>query len=305
MKESIEYNYGIEINEFNEGVNCSNFIFNKEQYIFCEYKRNNEDIKEIIECSKELKSNKILSFDIMNNKDKKVITKIDDENYVLLKLPKNYNEEIDLIDIINYNKKTRLQDTKKKFYKNNWGELWSQKIDYFEYQISELGEGKQIILDSFSYFIGLAENAISLVNKCNKENNYGKNYEVSLSHRRIFYPNIVLNYFNPLSYIIDLEVRDIAEYIKSCFYEGEDAILELETFLKSVKLSDYSYQMFYARLVFPSLYFDCYENAIRDKEKEENIIKIIKSVDNYECFLKDAYTLINKLSKIESIEWLT
>lgn len=304
MKEFIEFNYNILFDVLEEGESSYSFKFNNEIYLFCVYKRNIKDIQDIIECSRELKIKKIESFDIIENKDKKILTKIDDIDYILLKIPNNYSEEIDIIDIINFNNKTKINDSKKKEYKNNWGHLWSEKVDYFEYQVSELGKGKNIVLDSFSYYIGLAENAISMVNKANKMYDYGKNESICLSHRRIFYPNIILNYCNPLSYLIDLEIRDVAEYIKSIFYSGEDALLELTTYLKSVKLSNYSYQMLYSRLLFPSIYFDLYEDAIENKEKEEKIINIIKQTTEFEYFLKESFNLISKYSIVEELDWL-
>lgn len=304
MKELIEYNYNLEINDFDEGSESSSFFLNNDLYLLAMYKRNKDDINDIINCSSELKQKNIISFDILKNKKSEVITSMDGNDYVLLKIPHNYNEKLDIIDVINYGKKTLVEGEKKKSYKNNWGTLWSQKVDYFEYQISELGSGKDIVINSFSYFIGMAENAIAMVNKANKNNNYGKDDLISLSHRRIFYPNYILNYCNPLSYIIDLFVRDIAEYIKAVFYSEEDALLEISTFLKTVKLSNYSYQMLYARLIFPSIYFDLYEQAIENKEKEESLIKLIKSVDEYEYFLKDVHKLISNYSKIDKIDWI-
>lgn len=304
MKELIEYNYDIDISNFEDGKNSFSFFHNNSKYLLVEYKRNKEDINELIDCSKELKIKKIPSLDLMKNKKGDVISNIDGINYILLKVPENYKEIFDIIDIINYAKKTVISSNKKNSYKNNWGELWSEKVDYFEYQISELGKGKDIIIDSFSYFLGLAENAIFMVNKANKNNDYGKDDLITLSHRRVFYPNYLLNYCNPISYIVDLFVRDVAEYIKSCFYKGEDALLEVETFLKSIKLSNYSYQMFFARLIFPSLYFDLYENAIESKEKEEDIIEVIQKVDEYEYFMKNVYILISNYSKIDKVDWL-
>lgn len=305
MKETVEYTYNIEVDDFYETDEYSSFKYNNEFFLLCLYKRNKEDIEDIISCSREVKEKKFISFDIMFNKENSAITQIDDKFYVLIKLPINYYEEIDLFEMIEYSNKFVLNENKKSMYKNNWKELWSAKTDYFEYQVSELGNGKYIVLDSFSYYIGLAENAIAMVDKANKFNEFGKNAEISLSHRRVYYPNYLLNYCNPISYIIDLYVRDFAEYIKSCFYENEDAYLELITFLKAKKLSNYSYQMLYARLIFPSLYFDLYEKAIIDKDQEEEIIKIVRRADEYEIFLKKAYNLINSYSKIENLTWLS
>ncbi|MFI3260929.1 MAG: hypothetical protein R3Y13_04365 [bacterium] len=304
MKETIEYNYNIEIDKLDESLETYSFRYINEIFLFCPFKRNKNDINELVSCSNELKNLNIPCFEMMQDKNGKELVVVDGEEYVLLKILNTYSNEVDLIDMIEISKKTRVSGEKLEKYKNNWGDLWSQKVDYFEYQVAQLGHGKDIIIDSFSYFIGLAENAITMVNKCNKKYEYGKDDNVCLSHRRIFSPNYVLNYHNPISFLLDLEVRDFAEYIKSSFYNNENAILEVETYLKSRRLSIYSYQMFYARLIFPSTYFDLYENAINDKSKEEDIIHIIKSCSEYEKFLADVLVIIRKYVNIEGLTWI-
>ena len=49
----------------------------------------------------------------------------------------------------------------------------------------------------------------------------GDAYRIVLSHRRVFYPNYKLNYLNPLSFVFDLEVRDVAEYLKAMFFKKD------------------------------------------------------------------------------------
>ena len=51
-------------------------------------------------------------------------------------------------------------------YHNNWGKLWSSKIDYIENQQNIIASNPIIHL-SVDYFIGLTENAISIVNNYN------------------------------------------------------------------------------------------------------------------------------------------
>ena len=38
-----------------------------------------------------------------------------------------------------------------------------------------------------------------------------------LCHKRMYYPNNTINYFDPTNFIVDYKSRDVAEYIKSCF----------------------------------------------------------------------------------------
>jgi spore coat protein YutH len=304
MKDIIDNYYNLDIDEYKENKNYLRFHSNKEIFYFVFFNRTIDELKDLLLVSSELKERGIRVHDIILNKDNQILTKVGDNYYILLKLNTREDEIITFNQIINYNNKLRLNNKSSKLYRNNWGYLWSKKVDYFEYQIKEIGKDKRVVLDSFSYYIGLAENAISYVNKIN--NNIGmSNYDnITLAHRRIFYPNYILNYLNPLSFIFDLEVRDIAEYLKSTFFNNNDSILDLKLYLQQVKLTPYSYHMLFARLLYPSYYFDLYEDIMNNNSSEESIIKIINKVDDYEYFLKQAYIEISKYTRLEKIEWL-
>ena len=131
-----------------------------------------------------------------------------------------------------------------------------------------------------------------------------ENDVVTLSHRRIFYPNTSLNFFNPLSFIFDLEVRDIAGYLKVAFFHNEDVLLDLKTYLKLRKLTPYGYHMLYARLLYPSYYFDIYEDIMNNDGDEEKLLPVINKVNEYELFLKNAYVAISQYTNLEKIDWL-
>ena len=304
MKEIINYYYNFDVIDIEEYNTYATFKHLGEDFYFVFFNRTEEELKDLVTLTSELKLKGIKSHDIIINRIGNVLTKVGDNYYILLKLYANKNEEINFITLCEYIDKLKLNSTNSKLYRNNWGELWSKKIDYFEYQIKELGKDKPIILDSFSYYVGLAENAISYVNKINKIIGISDNDNIVLSHRRVFYPNTNLNYLNPLSFIFDLEVRDIAGYLKIEFFNGEDSLLDLITYLKIKKLTQYSYHMLYARLLYPSYYFDIYEDIMNNGVDEEKLIPIINKVEDYEAFLKDAYYEISKYTNLERIDWL-
>lgn len=305
MKETIKYYYNIEVEEIEELDGKYHFKYNNKDYFFTFYNRSLEELDDIISCSQNAKEKNIDCHDILINRNGQVLTKIENYNYILMSV-NNLSQEYNIFDIIELNKKLILNDTNSRLYRNNWGKLWSDKIDYFEYQIRELGLKKINISDSFSYYLGLAENAIAYVNHTNKTLGRTIMDKVVLSHRRIFYPNIKLNYLNPLSFVFDLEVRDIAEYLKSLFFsdDNSEVILELESYLKATHHSIYGYQMLYARLLYPSYYFDIYEQIMNNDLEEEALVKIVSKVDEYEIFLKEAYLEITKYAPIEKISWL-
>ena len=304
MKEIINYYYNFDCIEIEENSNYSSFKYCGDIFYFVFFNRGKEELDDILAICNELLMKGIKVHTLVKNRFNEYITKVAENNYLLFKINSNKNEVISFIDIINNLNVFKLNIVNSKLYRNNWGELWSKKIDYFEFQIREIGKDKSIILNSFGYYIGLAENAISYVNKINKVIGISEYDNITLSHRRIFYPNTNLNYYNPLSFIFDLEVRDIAESLKIGFFNNEDSILDLSTYLKSRKLTSYSYHMLYARLLYPSYYFDVYENIMNNNLEEEKLIPIINKVNEYELFLNMAYFEISKYTNLERIDWI-
>ena len=62
--------------------------------------------------------------------------------------------------------------------------------------------------------------------------------------------------------------------------------------------------MLYARLLYPSYYFDIYEDVMNNDGDQEKIIPIINKVPEYEIFLKKAYLEISRYTNLERIDWL-
>lgn len=304
MKETLEYYYGLDIESIEELDGKYHFKIENQDYFFVFYNRGIEELEDIINVSNEMVKKGINVHKIFINRNNSFLTKVGEYNYILFAVS-NLNEEYDIFDMVKISEKLVLNNNKSNLYRNNWGTLWSEKIDYFEYQVRELSIEKDVVKNSFSYYVGMAENAISYVNNTNMK--YGGDaYRIVLSHRRVFYPNYKLNYLNPLSFVFDLEVRDIAEYLKAMFFKKDISFCldELSSYLKIRHLSLYEYQMLYARLLYPTYYFDVYESVMNKNGDEEELVNIIKKCDSYEEFLKNAYLEISKYAKIDKIEWI-
>lgn len=304
MKETLEYYYGLDIESIEELDGKYHIKQENQDYFFVFYNRGIEELEDIINVSNEMVKKGINVHKILINRNNSFLTKVGEYNYILFAVS-NLNEEYDIFDMVKISEKLVLNNNKSNLYRNNWGTLWSEKIDYFEYQVRELSIEKDVVKNSFSYYVGMAENAISYVNNTNMK--YGGDaYRIVLSHRRVFYPNYKLNYLNPLSFVFDLEVRDIAEYLKAMFFKKDISFCldELSSYLKIRHLSLYEYQMLYARLLYPTYYFDVYESVMNKNGDEEELVNIIKKCDSYEEFLKNAYLEISKYAKIDKIEWI-
>jgi len=304
MKENILYAYHIEVDNIMDYQGYSSFKYQEKDYYFTKLKRSEKEFQELLLVMEELLKKGVNIFPFIKNVNGSFVTLVGQDTYVLVMVT-DALKEYGILDILDFQKLFVLNDNKSAMYRNEWGRLWSSKVDYFEYQVHELGKSYPIILNSFSYYVGLAENAICFVKSIEKKFPVPSKLPVVLSHRRVVYPNYRLNFDNPLNFIFDIEVRDIASYIKSMFFsDKEAAMIDLKAYLDLRKPDAYSLNMLYARLLYPSYYFDLHEKIFEQEEKEECLLPIIELADNYEQFLKDVWYLFSKYVFIEPIPWL-
>lgn len=303
MKELLIKYYNVNENIIEENSRCL-FIKNNKKYLFLPFERSEEEFSELFSLNEELMNKHIPTSLFILNKQNNYITIEDNLKYILLEMPLE-NQEYNVLDMMKFHNQLVISSKKSILYRNKWAELWSKKIDYFEYQVRELGRDKPIILNSFSYYSGLAEIAISYINSTIKKHQPTISEKITLQRKRINFPNLSCDYFNPLNYIIDLEVRDIASYFKSLFFESKENLkIEINAYFKNKKLSLYGYQLLYARLIYPSFYFDIYESVMEGKKEEKELLNIINQVDDYEIFLKEMFYLLRNFAPIDPIEWL-
>lgn len=286
MKDLINYYYNLNIINIHQREKNYYFKINNELYSFVECNEYDK-IKKIYELSKYLEQFGIFEQLILNI-DNQIITEYNEKKYVLIKKIK-INNDITFNKIIEINN-IKIPTIKLKVL--DWEELWSKKMDYFEYQISQIGKKYPLIRESFNYYLGLAELAISIINNIPKKDLY-----LCLSHRRID------DIYNPLNLVIDYRVRDVSEYFKKKFFENKDIIEELNLFLFNNNLTINEKQLFFVRMLFPTYYFDTYEDIITDKISEDAIKKITIKVDEYEKILKKIYLHLKINSNLQ-IYWL-
>lgn len=291
LKNTINYYYNLNINTIHQKEKNYYFKADNKNYLLlkCTNIEEPDDIYRLnIYLSQILPVNRIVL-----NVNNEVITKINDSNYLLLELFSN-NNKINLNNIIELSN-IRIPFSVDKLRRNDWYNLWIKKIDYFEYQLSQIGKKYPLIRESFNYYIGLAENAIILVNNIDFNN-----IPLGLSHRRI--TNMSFNLYNPLNIVIDARIRDVCEYFKFCFFNNIDISMELELFLSYNSFNIDEAKLFLARMFFPTYYFDLYEKIIDNEIDESEIKKVIIKADNYEKILKQVYYHF-KNNQI-NIEWL-
>lgn len=293
MKNFLEYFYNIKTEDIFELNNTYEFTYQKNKYkLYINEFIPNPTLTYNI--CKSLKYNSLIS-EIILNKDNNIITTYNNNYYILLKLYINESKKITLEEISNLANKLYIENLS-----INWGLLWSNKIDYLEDLINENGKKYPIIVDSFNYFVGLAENAISYYENVKLDNNY----KYVISHKKININDTIESIYNPLNIIFDYRVRDVAEYIKISFWNNLDIFKELDNYLMKSYLTINEVNLLISRLLYPSFYFNMYEDIIINKKDEKILLDIINKTKEYESYLNNIITYFKKYYPCEEIEWL-
>jgi len=287
MKNVINYYYGIEVNQFKKKQNSFLFCIENNEYEFVEYY---EDINVLLNIYSILKSYRKEVDELIINIKNEYLTFYDGKTYILLKKKQCHNRIVSLHDIIDFNCYIYIKESL------SWKVLWERKIDYYELQIKENKLKYPLLNQSSSYYLGLSEIAINLLNYVDY-----KNIKYCISHKRL---NNLKNIYNPINIIIDNRTRDIAEYIKMKFFDDSINMGEIINFIDSMVLNKDEIILLLSRLIYPSYYFDIYDEIYKNQEEIKELNKIIKKNLEYEAFLKKLYSRIKKMYKIFKIEFL-
>ena len=296
MKNIFLYYYNMDVKNIINKNNNYTFSYNFEDYVFLEYKRNIKEIDVLYNISNELFNKGIPVHNIIKNKDNSALTNYDNKLYILLKINIVEDRLVNFLDINYFLNNSILIKDNSIINKSNWGYLWSIKNDYLEYQISELGINYKLLVNSFSYFIGISENAISYFNSIRD-----KNYNLYINHKKL---NTLFDLYNPLEFIIDSRSRDIAEYIKYVFYNNYSELWNEVYKIFNSNLLVSEIKLIYSRLLYQTTYFKIYDEIINGTLSENNIINILDKINLYEEFLIDLYYYIMEYNYIDKVDWL-
>ena len=294
MNNFIYYFYNIRVNDVVYNNKYFTFIYNGYVYKLYVITENiNNDF--LIELDKRLLGNTLIN-EIIFNRDGKIVSNYDNKAYMLMRIFVNEKKKITL-DEISYLANALVV----KNLMISWAMMWERKIDYLEKLINENGKKYPIITDSFNYFVGMAENAISYYNNTV----ISDNYMYVVSHKRIRTNDTIDAIYNPLNIIFDYRVRDIAEYIKRAFFDDDKNIFnEIDNYFRNYPLTETDARILVSRLMYPSFYFEMYEDILIDNEDEKIIIKTVDRLNEYEKYLGNVIGYLNKLYGVEEIKWL-
>ncbi len=297
MKNAIMYYYNLEPKEIHRTNDTYRFTYNSKRYILCPYIKNINELYEIYEISLYLNIIGIYCHKIIPNKKEDIITKINNLNYVLLEnniINRNISEE----DIKKYTS-IRIDINKYKHLKrNNWYELWINKIDYMEYQVTQFGKKYKELKESSTYFFGIVENCITMLSQT--ANMWD---ELTISHNRISKNTTTEYFYNPLNFVLDSAERDIGEYIKSYICD-ENIIQQVNKIINYIIPGEIRYDILFIRILYPSYYMDLFEKIIAEGFEDRELLKKIKNLNNYEKSIKKIYNYFRSILKIPEIQWL-
>lgn len=301
MKNAIYYYYQLSTNHVHQDINkrCRFFV-GEEEYLLEPVEMPITMLQGIYELSLELLQRNIYCHQFVLNKDNNLVTYMNQVAYVLLRVYYHDDRLITVDDVIEFSNRTLYLPEITSLKRDNWYTMWTEKIDYFEYQISQFGKKYPLIRESFSYFVGLAETAISLLN-------YFSNIPAQalvVARRRIKSTDTLFDLYNPLNFIIDHRIRDASEYFKQKFFENPYVFEDIKYYLETNYLSDYEMILFFSRMLFPTYYFDLYEDILLDGKEEKSLLKIIEQIGNYQILLKKIYFYLKEMVSLPEIEWL-
>lgn len=293
MKNEIYFYYKLEPMKIQQQQDKIIFYVNNKKYILRKVESNISVLKEKYNIHNYLNIRRIYCHKIILNTAGNMITIIQNNQYVLIEINIE-TRKIRLDDIIYLMNIKINTDNFKKIKRGWWKDLWKRKVDYIENQKHFLKQNQEIATDNIDFFIGITENCISLINQINKNT-----LLYSISHDRINPKETTDDFYNPLNFIIDIRIRDIAEYIKKT--EILDKKLEiLNKVIVSGNVNENEFLMLFIRLLFPSEFYDQNDIIMSNmgSTKQKSII-----ADTYIEEIKKIYHYFKGIINLPSIEW--
>ena len=266
-------------------IKNNNIYFFEDKNIKYEFKEINIDPNNLLEIYYLIRNTNLYCHEIILNILGEFITNYNNHMYILLKT--NIKKKISIEDINTYSIPLNINSNLK------WKTFWEERIDYYEYQLLELNLDKK--LESFDYYIGLSETAIQILNYIDE-----KNIFYSFGHKTFD------DYYDPLNIIISPRIRDMVEYLKYLFFNksisNTELIQILDNFVLINNLNKDEILLMIARFLYPSYYFNEYDNYLQNIKYDFDFI--IKKSSEYELLIKQIYNKYKDIYNLINIEWL-
>lgn len=294
MKNFIDYYYNINVFEIKH-IHDKYFIYtNNERYMLKVF--GDTDFFMVYEYLANQLDKYLYFFRIVKNRQNDYLTYIDDKPYILLKLSDINSNTISIYDI-KINQFFEYSNKISRLIRFPWVKLWENKIDYFEEWCYLKQNQYKNMYSLFHYFIGVAENAVLYLKITEAEEKVEEIDRLVISHNRLSMDSSLYDYYDPTNIVLDHPSRDVSEYIKSTYVHGNFDIKLLEEYLNEHHFSKYGLRLLYARILFPSFFFDYIDEMILNSYDtdllylEARIIEFKKFISQISVFFKEKYDI--------------
>ncbi len=295
MNNAILFFFNINASEIKKINNNYYFTYLGNNYGIYSYVRDINEALPLYNLNLELLQKGLIGFEIIKTNSGEIIFMHEGNYYILMKFPNIKNRIITYEDVVSFYFPYK-GNSFPSLNKSNWNYNWPLKIDFIDYQFKQMEKKYPIIFESIDYFIGIWENAISYYN-----NNVTFNHDLVVCHKRIDVDMDLLQFLNPLNFVIDYKERDIGEYLKSFVMKHNYSFKQIDEFLKGFDRD--SIIVLVSRLLFPSNYFDLYEDIILEEKDEKLIKEPIKKEENVLTLVKYIFSKYADYN-IPYIEWI-
>lgn len=288
MKEMIFQEYGYRIDTLIYRKNSISMFYDNSNYVIQEIDLEEKDIEFLVSIVDYLEKYNIFFHKIIKGKNNYIFS-YGNKRYVLMNLRIVVDRMITFSEILNL---INIDIKPLNISKIDPAARLESKIDFLEKYMANYE--KKYVFEDLNYYLGLAESSIILYRMFDYN-------EVSVSHKRLSANSKTLDFYNPLNIIIDIKVRDIAEYVKSAFfYKNENIVFQVFKYLKPNE-----FVFYFIRILYPSYYFDCLESIIMNDENDECIKKISAKANLFEKNIKKLYYELKMHLNMPYIEWLS
>ena len=269
------------------------FYVNDKKYILYKIEHDISTLEEIYKLHNQLKMLRVFCHKIILNISGNIATQIKNNKYVLIEISME-TRKIQLTDLM-YLMGIKIDaESFITIKRENWKKLWERKVDYIERQYESTQNIKDIPKEIVDFFIGVTETCISLINEMPIPTTV-----YTISHERISPKMNTDEFYNPLNFIIDVRIRDVAEYTKRINGIANKMTLIRQLHIKRI-VSDDEMAILFIRILFPSEFFDqSEENTENIKIKNKNVI-----LENPLEDIKKIYLYLKDIINLPNIEWL-
>ncbi len=332
MKKTIHDEYGIKVTDLEKVGRYESFRLHQTQFIVVPVSHiDEEELFEMYQLSQfmiEKRESHVAS--IVLTKKNHLFFEKDKVRYVLMKCSAYTQGRFTQLgkDLARFHAKGRLYpyQVSRTLRIGQWKVLWEKRLDQLEMfwrqkvQTQPLTQFEKMFVESFPYYIGLAENAIQYLVDTELDEEPQPIDSGTICHQRFlsttWNPSMVIK--SPIDWVFDHSSRDLAEYMRHLYFEKQEELkLEgfrfLEEYDRTTPLSPFSWRLIYSRLLFPIHYLECVEEYYLSPEDvkplfEEKLNRILKDSGHYESFLRAYSSMLSMKTKrimLPTVDWLT